>query len=1840
MRTYVLVALLGIGCGGSHSAPGDLKVTGTPTGEIAGQIHLTVSFSRPMVTHDQVGKPVAAPPLTVVPALTGDAAWSDEKTLVLAPKASLPISTRFVATVPRGTKALDGNELDEPFTFEFFTERVSASLDVIGSDARATRDQAVRVSFTQPVPLAEVIAHCHYAAGGTQTPVKNGPQSPSGPAKSYTVNPAAPLALDTAWTVSCDAGLRGVAGDLGIAKLVETKFHTYGPLHFVKLDPSGKDIVPDESVRLSLELTNPLKAPYAMTLAPAVPGFPDRCHALDDAKPGLSCAVPLDPQTSYTLTIAATQKDIFDQPLDAPQVLTFHTTDAKPALSMESGYFLAELKRPVLPVWTRNATKVDVTAVAVTPENFHLLRPLIDWWDPKPADFSKSKLAVKTRSITVTGDKNKWGQHALGAPELTGGAAGPGMFYIELASKEVEARAFADGGRKKVLVNFTDIGVVSKLSGSRGLVWATRLSTGKPLPNAAVSVRDETGRVTWSGTTDADGIAILPGTSQLVKQGKREASGLDPAGEHYAEERDGASSGQLSAVRIFVQADNDWTMVNPSRSNGLSAWNFNVSVDSDRSPVKLRGFMHTDRGLYRPGEKVHVKGLARIAKLGEALDLPGEGKKVKVTVDGPQGKTFLETEAKLSAFGGFWFDLELPGDARLGDYVVRAQVGGGTFVRDFTVEEYRTATFEVTGSAKEKSLVRKGNVAATVSANYFYGAPVRNGKVEVTVHSRSRRVSFPSYGEFEFFDERHYEGYYSESEHSQNMVTDDHLELDAKGNATLAVSVGPDDVSQDADLLIRASVTAPSNEVVSKTFTVPYFKSKTYFGIKAASYFSDVGKPQTFQIVAVGADGKPAAGPAKVTVSRRDWNCVWEDWGYRGNYQCKDSTKALVQKTLQLVGAKPTEFEFTPPAGGDYWIVVEGENDKQEVATAAQEIYAWGDGGGSWKSNDTMALEMVADKKEYKAGDTATLLFKTDLAQATGLVTIERDGVLEKRLITLSPKEKSVQVPITGAYAPNVYVSVALVQGRMGEGTRGKPRMRMGIINLPVKPEDNTLAVGITTDKADYRPGEQVTATVKVTDSAGKPVSSEVSITASDEGVLSLIGYETPNPIPTFYAQWGLGVTTATQLEYIRDIPGANQDRPATGGDAVGTIRSRFVSTAVWTPGAVTDANGIATVKFTAPDNLTAFRMMALAADRGHRFGSADKRFTVSKPLQLLSSLPRFLAVGDVLSGGVVVHNETGMAGTAIVKLITDGKVTNGGAAERTVPVPKDGRVPVLFELTAARPGKAVLDFTVTMDGEGDAVRLELPVEYPSPVQVVQVATGLAKGVTKVPVAMPANVLPSSAELVIAVDPDGLSGIDEGLRDLIQYPYGCLEQTTSKLIPMIAVRDLAESLAIDGLTGPALDNFIKAGVTKIGLHQTAYGGFSLWPGGEPDTYYTAYGLWGLYLAKQAGYRVDQTRINDGLEYLRNDGQSPNQSRPHYNEYGNQGAQAFALYVRAVLGDKAAQTAATTMSADLSKLPIYGKAFLARALAVGLGAKDPAVTKIVGELEDYASAAGKNEALIQEPQEREMWAYLSSSVRTSAVVLSALVELDPKNAVIEPLVRVVMKHRRSERYWDTQSNLYALLALTSYARTMAGSTSSVTVELGGTAVLTGALTGKQRMRVVTLPLAAAGELAITPTGPVHYSVDVRYRRTVAALTGESHGLTLANEYLDEAGKPKSTFTVGDIVRVRVSAVLKDDADNLIISDALPAGFEALNDRFVTVGPVDVPQTHEWGTYREMHDDRVNFASQWGSYGSYDHEFTIRAIAAGKFVRPPSVAELMYAPATNAQTAADYLVIKAK
>lgn len=1802
-----------------------LQVSGSPSGKIVDTPTIRLAFEEKMIQESQIGKKTDLP-LAFSPQLEGNLLWTDGKTATFTPTTTLDDSTRYVATLKKGVTSVSGNVLFEDYQFDFSTKAIVAGVSLVGLSNHAVAEQVIRVSFPQNVPFKELATRCRYQSKKQTQAIKLDKDSELGPSKSYRIVPKEKLTLDTNWTFVCDAGIRGTQGNIGTAVEQSVKFHTYGPLTFKKNYPSGDDIVPEEDLRLSLEFSNPLAKPYRVSIEPKLPGFPSRCHSLGTDPAGLDCSALLEAKTRYKVTFSPKQKDIFGQTLGKKTVIKFRTSDAKPAISMDDGYFVAELTRPVLPVFTRNVKKIQVTAVKITPANFHQLRPLINWWDNEPTDFSKSPLKPIDRVIKVKSKENRWHQEAIDAASLFGKEPGPGMYFMEIGSPNVEKGNFYQDGREKVLANFTNIGVVSKISPVKGLVWATELSTGKPLPGAKVHVRNAKGKVTWRGTTDTNGLAQLPPSKKLMSSSSSQAEQTAAEYNDYSDSLD-----------VFVEKGTDWSMVNAKRSGGLAVSNFNMSKDYNMASVQLRGFMHTDRGLYRPGDTVHIKGLARETSLGETLRVPKQRKAKAVIIDA-RGNSIEEIDVKLSRFGGFWFDVNLTKDARLGDYTVRADFENGKFSRRFSVEEYRPATFEVTGKAKQSRIVRKGDLKATIAANYFYGAPINEGNVRMTVHSRPRTVKFKEFSDFNFSNWRYWDSYYHSSSNSERLIVQDQIALDDKGNARFTVPLSSEDIYTDADILVRASVTGPSNEVNSKSFTVPYFRSRRYFGIKSSKYFLQTDKSHTIQVVGLTPSGKVADVSATVTIEYRDWNCLWEDWGYRGSYQCNEEKQVVLKEKVEFKG-QPIPISFTPQKGGDYLVTIKG--DKAQFSNASMELYAYG-GGGGYKSDDSLTFNIITDKKEYHQGDVATLALKTDLSKATGLVTIERDGIIETRLVEISENTKHINVPILDNYAPNIYVSVALIQGRMGKGRRGKPRMRMGMTNLAVRPDNNKLKVQVSTDSKDYRPGKPVTATITVTDKEGQPVSAEVAVTAADEGVLALIGYRTPNPIPTFYAPFGISVDTATQYAYIRDIPGPNLVRPATGGDsaALGTLRSRFMATAIWQPAVVTDAQGQATVTFDAPDNLTAYRVMAVAADKGHRFGSSDKRVTVSKPLQLHQFLPRFLSLQDTLIGGVVVHNDSDKAGEATVSVSSNDKISIAGQTSQTIQIKKGGRIPVLFSMKAAALGEAKLTFSAKMNQHQDAVIFKLPVHHPSPELTKQIKHGRTNQPIEIPFSVPSNAISGFSYATVSVDPHGLAGIESSLYSLIGYPYGCLEQTTSKVIPMITAKNLVKLLNLESLPESKIDKFVEAGIAKIGRHQTANGGYSLWPGGTASAYYTGYALWGLYLAKEAGYKVDPARIKDGLQYLKYRASKADTSSDWYDRSGDLSNQAFALYIRAALGDKDAGSV-TRLIEKANELTLYGKGYLLKAILATLGSADPAAVALTKELSKLANDAAKKKSLIGEQNSERLYWYMSSNIRTTAIVLDALISADPKNSAIVPLAKVLMEKRRSRSYLSTQSNIYSLLALVHYMDSRADKNVSVSIKLDGESLLETTLTPQQQFQLVTANITKpSGTLSITASDNVFYDAQIRYREKLNSISAANNGLGITREYLDESGNPKTSFKTGDIVHVKLTLPLNNSASHLMVADRIPAGFEVLNTKFSTVGGADVKESKNWRTFREIRDERVDFSTEYTWGHTLRYQYTARAIAQGKFVIPPTVGELMYQPEVNGRTDLKYIEIKGK
>jgi uncharacterized protein YfaS (alpha-2-macroglobulin family) len=490
--------------------------------------------------------------------------------------------------------------------------------------------------------------------------------------------------------------------------------------------------------------------------------------------------------------------------------------------------------------------------------------------------------------------------------------------------------------------------------------------------------------------------------------------------------------------------------------------------------------------------------------------------------------------------------------------------------------------------------------------------------------------------------------------------------------------------------------------------------------------------------------------------------------------------------------------------------------------------------------------------------------------------------------------------------------------------------------------------------------------------------------------------------------------------------------------------------------------------------------------------------------------------------------------------------------------------------------------------------------------------------------------LPADSTLEVTVDRTGLAELEPSLRYLVDYPYGCLEQTLSSLIPMFLVKDLATSLRLPHLRDQArLRRFINLGVAKVIRHQHSDGQFSLWPSTDTDPHITAYAMWGLSLAKQAGVRVRRDPVRRGLDSLKRWASGTGRSLR-----GGEGAtMAMTAYVLASWGEPDAGLNARLYEARAG-LPTYGRALLLRAL-VSAGATREHIDVLTGELATAATVRGAR-AMVHET-ESHSW-YWSTDVRSTAMTLSALIAANPDHELVPKLVEGLRRARTAGGRWGTtQENLYSLVGLADYARAASQGTVRVTVSLGERTLETQTIRGGAVFHLTKrLSRLTPGTLRIEATGPVHYAARLALARLPSEGDATASGFTIRREYLDfETDSPIESFRVGQLVKVRVTVGSPEDREHVAVVDPIPAGCELVNTRLSTESASGAQTgTRGWQWWRWSHtslrDDRVEaFATRFGG-GEHVLEHVMRATRSGTFAAPAAHVEAMYEPSTMART----------
>jgi uncharacterized protein YfaS (alpha-2-macroglobulin family) len=767
----------------------------------------------------------------------------------------------------------------------------------------------------------------------------------------------------------------------------------------------------------------------------------------------------------------------------------------------------------------------------------------------------------------------------------------------------------------------------------------------------------------------------------------------------------------------------------------------------------------------------------------------------------------------------------------------------------------------------------------------------------------------------------------------------------------------------------------------------------------------------------------------------------------------------------------------------------------------------------------------------------------------------------------------------------------------------GRPNARIGLVKLNVEKKSKRLSVAVTTDKKDYRPRDTVNVNLEVKDAAGKPASGEVTLYAVDESVLRLTDYTVPDPIAAMFPDRPLSVRLGEPLLHLVRMRsyGEKGEGPGGGGGAGGdgvSIRSNFKTTAYFNPTVVL-TDGHAKASFPLPDNLTTYRIMAVVLTQGDRFGSADTSVQVNKPVMALPALPRFARVDDVFEAGVVVHAHGATAGEATVTAQVEGGAQLTGPAQQKVVIAEGAPKEVRFGFKGTRPGPATFTFKVVSGSDNDGVRETLPIELP--VEFDAVATyGDTTDRRVEGLVPPKDVWPDLGGLTVTMSSTAMAGFDRGFQQLIEYPYGCLEQQSSRLVPFIALRELAgqfkvpwpgpeqkkleknaeftallrrylfSTLDVSDQRDP--DQVITATVKSILALQADDGSFHYWPDSTcSDSWSSAYATMALFRAKEVGFEVPTRQLERAEQNLAK--VAGGTCHPCERYCGDE-TRVFASYVLARM-KKPRPSTYGEFFANRAKLSLFGRALLANAMFVGKGDKAQA-NALLKEILNQSRESAKG-VHFEEVNSATYATLFNSDTRTTGVVLQALTDIAPDHPYVGKLARYLTSAREGNGEWrSTQEAAWSLLGLTEVLRTKERDTPDFTgsLTLGTASLMEQPFKGRSlAAQQKTVPMkdllaqAAGSDQKLTfakeGTGVLYYSALMRYAPRTLPTKSVDHGLFVQRWFEPyEGGGQTLAFTAGELVRVRLRVASNQQRYWTAFEVPLPAGLEPVDTSLAT------------------------------------------------------------------------------
>ena len=1846
----------------------------SPSGEAQGGAQVRVRFKDDLVPVEALESPdrqEALSHFSIEPNLPGRFVFWTPRMVGFEGDVPFPKATRIRVTIGAGLKDLKNHTLAADYAWSFTTEPIA--LTVPGAKPGETPEPTyeskpvLTVGSNVALDTSSLLEHAHIVDGADSShtialdlqpepsPSPSSAGSAGGPvtgdeSASYNLVPKETLELAHHYQVVVDPGVLPAGGNLATDDRQSGRFQTYGAFVLTGVDATGKPVEGGPSRFVGgtpeLQFSNGLAASDAplVSVSPApASGVP-----LFRITPGDS-TIPLNewalaPDTHYTITVSGNTKDQYGQTLGQDVGVTFDTGDLTGDVWAPQGLSvfpsgpdlrlniettnLPERKyvTSYVPIEPRRLVTFDPAQVDVT-----TLLPPVARWRAQPAGGPKNE--TRTTAVPLRAE--------LGAATgmLAYGVNARTYQYRDDNGKLVwQAPTFAG------VVQLTNIGLFAQWFPNGGTVRTARLSDGTPLAHVAIDIYESLLDPAQKPHADPD--------QPPCASGETDAGGVWTLDNAAFTRCASTALNAQAAPELLVVARNgsDWAYTRTYQWNAYGNFWGGWSAGAPNS----HGTIVCDRELYQPGETAQFTGIAYFETNGVLAR--GRSPSYAIAIVDADGKRLSLGRRSLDAFGAFTIPYAVAKSAATGYYTIEADGDGGEILTgQFRIAQFKPPNFKVDLTLGTAIAAMGSSVDASSTSTYLFGAPVAGGSSHVYV-TRSQTVFTPKGWDAYTFGRSWW--YPDEPPSVSSDVLDKTLTIDAQGKAAVPVPVATD-LPYAMAYTVDAETTDASNLSVADTKTFTALPSDALIGL-SAGYVALAGKPVALEAIVVDPRGTPLPSrKLHLVLQRRDFTHATQL--VEGSQTARDAVRYIDVASADIESQSgPVRVSLTPDKPGSYRVRANFAGATDEVSATDQDLWVTGPGEVDWGALDPNSVTVKLDKATYRPGDTATALIQSPYADAELFFSVVRHGVLYQTRELVHGAAPQVRFTVTPEMLPNAAVEAMLVR-------RGKPLAagippglgklaRIGVTPFEVALDGKYVKVALSVAHASVLPAGAQHLTIHLSDRNGKPVAGELTVAVANDAILQLSGYRFPDlvkivyadqPISTRFADNRADVTLVSQTRTLDK--GFGYGGGAMAGPAGTRVRTNFQPLAYWNAKVRTDANGNASLDFNVPDDLTTWRVMALALTADARFGNGEATFVATKPLVTNPILPQFVRPGDRFSAGVAVTDVAKASGTYAIDAQLSGDLAFVDGEQRsmskTLRSPQDALNQAFrFDVMATGPngGQARVRTDLGMLSDAFAVPVTVGIDG-------FLESAVQTGTTQTGANVPLNVDPAL--------PAYLGGLDLTLASTLLANAAEPERLLSEERPPFAtslasrIGIAADAIVLDRIYGQSakiapLQKGLLDDLAALRTLALPDGGFACWPGAkQSDVYSTAFAAKMLVQAKRAGISVDLdlARVIPFLEKRLADPASCNKD----DALCLASARLAALSALVELGEQRSDHLAE-IDKQRASFDFYEQVTLARLMlrlpdwhAQGLALRD--------KLMEQVYLTGRR-ATVNVP------GYFGTPVAAQAQVVSMLVESNAPQDDVDRALTGLLGLARNGLWGCLCDNAEAMSALVSYAKAQGAPPDfSASATVGATNFEATFQGYAQTSAAKTIPMAELPRgkstiaLAKSGHGTLHYAVAFRYA-VPPASPGIYAGIRIdrfvrpANEsdvllgFGLAAPAQQPSLAAARVYDIEDRITTDHDLTNVIVEDPLPGGLEAVDTTFQTATSYFQPGLSDWSIdYQQIYRDRVlSFAAELPA-GVYAVHYLVRSVTPGDFAWPGARVSLQYFPEEFGRTATSRLTI---